>query len=63
MSLAPTRQGILAYKSIYLYPSQALTLPAPFINTAVGSARLKSLIKTGILSDERPGHISSMCIV
>lgn len=38
-SLAPNRQGILAYKSCYLYPSQVLLLPVPFINAGVGFPR------------------------
>lgn len=42
-SLAPTRQGILPYKSCYLYPSQVLSLPVPFINAGVGFPQTKVL--------------------
>lgn len=62
MSLAPIRQGILAYKSCYLYPSQVLPLPVPFINAGVGSPRQKCLIKTGILAANQPDILPALVL-
>jgi len=55
MRLAPTRQGILAYKCCYLYPSKALMLPAPF-------TRQNFLNKTWISGDEYSKRITCSCI-
>lgn len=60
MSLAPTRQGILAYKSCYLYPSRVLSPPVPFINAGVGSPRQKCLIKTGNLAANQPDTLPAL---
>lgn len=53
-ALAPTRRGILACKSCYLYPSQGLPLPVAVIN--IGFPRQKD--KTEIWAATHLGHIT-----